>query len=149
MVKTWLEADNQSASFQDSYTRICMQHRLQVSFNSITQDYQARNTSRVQHILLSNINKSHTRAVVGAQLVEQSLPTPEVRSSNPDIIRNYIEHLFCVNWKDEIKKKRPGMAHFYINNKSHNTFCWGLKFETSSRDRFPRSIFGSILLSKK
>ena len=28
-----------------------------------------------------------------AQLVERSLPTPEVRGSNPDIGKIYIEHL--------------------------------------------------------
>ena len=39
-------------------------------------------------------------AVVVAQLVEQSLPIPEVRGSNPVISKNlfiYIEHLFTVN----------------------------------------------------
>ena len=32
-------------------------------------------------------------AVVVAQLVERLLPMPEVRSSNPVIDKNYIEHL--------------------------------------------------------
>ena len=38
----------------------------------------------------------------GSQLVEQSLLSPEVRSLNPAICKNYIEHLYCqVYWKDE------------------------------------------------
>ena len=46
-------------------------------------------------------------AVVVAQLVEWSLPTPEVHGSNAVIGKISIEHLFTVNndWKDEIKKK--------------------------------------------
>ena len=39
-------------------------------------------------------------AVVVAELVERSLPLPEVRGSNPVIGKNlfiYIEHLFTVN----------------------------------------------------
>ena len=45
-------------------------------------------------------------AVVVAQLVERSLPIPEVRGSNP-----VIEYLLSTVLKDE-KKKRPGMGHF-------------------------------------
>ena len=54
-------------------------------------------------------------AVVEAQLLERSLPTPEVCGSNPGIGNIYIEHLFPVNCieKMKIKKKRPGMAHFF------------------------------------
>ena len=50
-----------------------------------------------------------------AQLVERSLPTSEVRGSNPAIGNFYIEHLFTVNCveKTKIKKKRSGMAHFF------------------------------------
>ena len=42
--------------------------------------------------------------MVEAQLVEGSLPTPEIRSSNPDVEKCYlpIEHL---NRKDKIKEK--------------------------------------------
>ena len=56
--------------------------------------------------------KSFWGAVVVAQLVEHSLPIPEVRGSNPVIEKNYIE-LFNVNCieKTKIKKKRPRMAH--------------------------------------
>ena len=48
------------------------------------------------------------RAVVVAQLVERSLPIPEVRGSNPVIGKKIIEHLFTVNCieKTKIKKKR-------------------------------------------
>ena len=46
-------------------------------------------------------------AVVVAQLVERSLPIPEVRSSNPvigNILFIYIEHLFTVNCVLERRK---------------------------------------------
>ena len=48
-------------------------------------------------------------AVVVAQLVERSLPIPEVHGLNPVISKIYIEHLFTVNCieKTKIKKKRP------------------------------------------
>ena len=51
-------------------------------------------------------------SVVVAQLVEWSLPTPEVRSSKPVIRKNYIVHLLTVNIveKMKIKKEKPGMA---------------------------------------
>ena len=48
-------------------------------------------------------------AVLVAQLVEQSLLTPEIRGSNPDI-----GEILTTNRtieKTSIKKKRPGMAH--------------------------------------
>ena len=50
-----------------------------------------------------------------AQLVERSLPTPEVRGSNPVIGKLLSDiYLFTDNYieKTKIKKKRPGMAHF-------------------------------------
>ena len=55
-------------------------------------------------------------AVVVAQLVERSLPIPEVRGSNPVIGKN-LYRTFTVNCieKTKIKKKRPGMAHFLKN----------------------------------
>ena len=48
------------------------------------------------------------RTVVVAQLVERLLKMPEVCSSNPDIGKIYIEHLFTVSCieKTKIKKKR-------------------------------------------
>ena len=54
-------------------------------------------------------------AVVVTQLVKQSLPTSEVRGSNPVIGKLLcIEHLFTINCieKTKIQKKMPGMAHF-------------------------------------
>ena len=48
-------------------------------------------------------------AVVVAQLVERSLPTPEIRGSNPDIGK--ILSTNCTLEKIKLKKKRPGMAH--------------------------------------
>ena len=54
--------------------------------------------------------------VVVAQLVERSLPIPEVRGSNPVIGKNLLILNICilstVYWKTKIKKKRPGMALF-------------------------------------
>ena len=51
-------------------------------------------------------------AVVVAQLVERLLPTPEVRGSNLVIC----ELLFIFNCIEQtkIKKKRPGMAYFFL-----------------------------------
>ena len=58
-----------------------------------------------------------------AQLVERSLPIPEVRSLTPVIGKIYIVHLFvylfiinCIE-KMKINKKRPGMAHFLKKKK--------------------------------
>ena len=52
--------------------------------------------------------------MVVAQLVERSLPIPEVRGSNPVIGKN-IQLTFTVNSieKTKINKKWPRMAHFY------------------------------------
>ena len=43
-----------------------------------------------------NINEGKDLTVVVAQLVEQSLPNPEVRGSNPVISRNLFQ-IFTVN----------------------------------------------------
>ena len=56
--------------------------------------------------------------VVVAQLVEQSLPIPEIRGSNPVIgkilfINRTIVYCQLCSEKTKIKKKRPGMAHFF------------------------------------
>ena len=54
-------------------------------------------------------------AVVVAQVVEQPLPIPEVRGSNPLIGKNLnIEHLFTVNCieKTKIKEKEAGNGPF-------------------------------------
>ena len=52
-----------------------------------------------------------------AQLVEQSLPIPEVRGSNP-VIGNILYGTFTVNYieKTKIKIKRPGMDQFFLKN---------------------------------
>ena len=51
--------------------------------------------------------------MVVAQLVEQLIPTPEVRSLNLVIGKIDIER-FIEIWKGENKRiKRPGMAHFF------------------------------------
>ena len=46
-----------------------------------------------------------SRTVVVAQLVERSLPTPEIHSSNPNIGKLYLS---MVHWKDENKEKEAG-----------------------------------------
>ena len=48
-------------------------------------------------------------AVVVAQLVERSLPTPEIGGSNPDIGKTLSTN--CTLEKTNIMKKRPGMAN--------------------------------------
>ena len=48
-------------------------------------------------------------AVVAAQLVEQSLLTPEIRGLNSDIGEIFSTN--CPIEKTKIKKKRLGMAH--------------------------------------
>ena len=59
-----------------------------------------------------------TKAVVVAQLVEQSLPIPEVRGLNPVIIKHLYWTLFTVNCIEEtkIKEKRPRIPHFFKKN---------------------------------
>ena len=62
-------------------------------------------------------------AVVVAQLVERSLPTPEVRGSIPigDInIDQYSTN--CNLEKTKIKKKRPGKAHLFFLFKEYLLF---------------------------
>ena len=61
-----------------------------------------------RHFQLEQINKDLFGAVVVAQLAEWSLPTPKVHGLNPDV---YFPIVNCIE-KTEIKKERPGMAHF-------------------------------------
>ena len=58
--------------------------------------------------------------VVVAQLVEWSLPMPEVRGSNPVNGKNLLISNICQLCieKTKIKKKRPEMAHFLKKIKS-------------------------------
>ena len=68
------------------------------------------------------INKCEPGAVVLAQLVEWSLPIPEVCILNPVIGNNlYIEHLFTVNCieKTKIKNKEAGNGQFKKINANH------------------------------
>ena len=55
------------------------------------------------------------RRLVVAQLMQRQLPIPDVRGSNPDIGKIYNENLCIVNCneKAKIKKKRPGLDHFF------------------------------------
>ena len=68
--------------------------------------------------------------MVVAQLVEQSLLTPEIRGSNPDIDK--ILSTNCSIESTKIKKKKPGMVHLTksIINQIH--FCITYKDENSS-----------------
>ena len=52
--------------------------------------------------------------MVVAQLVERSLPIPEVRGLNPVIGKNLFTVVYCQLCieKTKIKKRRPGIAHF-------------------------------------
>ena len=52
------------------------------------------------------------RAVVVAQLVEGSLPIPEVHSLNPVIGKIYTEHLLLTVEETKIKKKETGNGPF-------------------------------------
>ena len=45
-------------------------------------------------------------AVVVDQLVERSLPTQEVRGSNPVIEKLYLYYLFTINCIEKMKRKR-------------------------------------------
>ena len=69
------------------------------------------------------------RAVVVAQLVERLLPIPEVCGSNPVIGKN-LHSTFTVNCieKTKIKKKRPGMAHFFKKKLIRNTILQKASF---------------------
>ena len=64
-------------------------------------------------------------AVAVAQLVERSLPIPEVRGSIP-VISNILYRTFAANCfeKTKINKKRPRMAHFL---KNATMFCLSLR----------------------
>ena len=61
---------------------------------------------------------------MSAQLVDRSLPTPEIRSSNPVIGKIYM--YYQLYWKDENKlKKSPGMPKFKKRNLNQAEYqCW-------------------------
>ena len=70
--------------------------------------------------------------MVVAQLVEQSIPIPEIRGSNPVIGKKTLLNIYCqLYWKDEVKKKRPGMTHF--TKSSIHAFSFILKFKYADR----------------
>ena len=50
-----------------------------------------------------------------AQLIEQSLLIPEVRSSNPVMVNLLNKPIYCqLYWKDENKEKEAGNRHFLM-----------------------------------
>ena len=63
-------------------------------------------------------NLGNNWAVVVAQLVERSLPTPEIHGSIPVIgnflFRTFVNLLPNVLKRQKEKKKRSGMAHFFF-----------------------------------
>ena len=64
--------------------------------------------------------------MVVAQLVEQFLPSPEVRGSNQVIGEIYIEHCLLSTVLERRKnKKRPGMAKYHLTEFDHRvrSFC--------------------------
>ena len=84
-------------------------------------------------------------AVVVAQLVELSLPIPEVQVSNPVIGKIYIEHLFtfsCIE-KTKIKKKEarnsPSIVHVFFNSRV---------YKQSPKCRAGALVMGGDLCSK-
>ena len=60
--------------------------------------------------------------MVVAQLVEQRLPTPEIRGSN-----TYAKSTNCTIEKTKIKKKRPGMVHLKKLSLFGNIFIFARK----------------------
>ena len=53
--------------------------------------------------------------MVVAHLVEQLLPIPEIRDSNPNIGKILSTNSHCTIEKDENKEKEPGMANLKKN----------------------------------
>ena len=64
------------------------------------------------------LKEYNCRAVVVVQLAERSLPTPEIRSSNPDIGNEIYQTYLSVNCyheKTKIKIKASGIAYLKKN----------------------------------
>ena len=72
--------------------------------------------------------------LVVAQLVERTLPTPEVGGSNPIVGKIYTEQLLTINCieKMKMKKKRSRVVHFYYKQFS--------KERTTGRTDFSLSV---------
>ena len=61
------------------------------------------------NVTTSPVNTNNLKwAVFVAQLVEGSLPTPEVRGSNPVIGKLYLYYLYSVNCFEKMKIKERG-----------------------------------------
>ena len=91
-----------------------------------------------------------------AQLVERSLPIPEVRGSNPVISK----YLFILNicllsnvyWKDKNKEKEAGNGPFWKNNESRKAErararLWWVKFKLRNKKNMLKDVlkrFGCI-----
>ena len=93
--------------------------------------------------------------MVVAQLVERSLPIPEVQGSNPVIGKNLNWTMFTVNCfkKTKIKKKRPGMAHLknILQGKIEDFESWSKNWRRArwSLDHHHSPIIGKVLQSQQ
>ena len=94
-------------------------YKLLLLLSSLVQICKDANSSRV----LNNASQSSGNVEpfgkwIVAKLAEILFPTPEVRSSNPVYVTNYIEHLFtayCTTyWNDESEKHGQEMADLKI-----------------------------------
>ena len=88
-------------------------------------------------------NKCSNRAVVVPQLVERSLPTPEVHGSNP-VIGKKIHLMFSVNCieKTKIKKKEAGIGPFF--NKCPNKNCRLQDLEATTMPTVPQPFLAML-----
>ena len=80
------------------------------------------------------------RAVVVAQLVEWSLPTPEFCGSNPDIDK--ILSTNCTIEKPKIKNERPGTANLFFKKVA----WWAASYQGSNTSSGSKIFFS---LNKK
>jgi len=79
-----------------------------------------------------NPNNSTLRVVAVAQLVEQTIPTPEVCSLNLTTGKNYDEQVYLLYYlqkRRKYTKKWPEMAHFSENNSTLTAYSlWYLVY---------------------
>ena len=88
-----------------------------IFFLSSNEHYQLKAISNIS-VRELHVLKIEVRAVVVVQLVERSLPTPEIHGSNPVIGKFYkLLTVFNLYWKDENKEKEAGRGPFLIKSK--------------------------------
>ena len=88
--------------------------------------------------------------VVVAQLVERSLPTPEIRSSNPVIVKIlYVPTIKCIE-KKKIKEKWPRMSQLFFLKMIKIFFIFGVKISLSlwrKKERRRRMAISETVIS--